>query len=126
MTKLSSIADYVTDKISSNNIALHEYVTTDCILQNKKGREIATNLPPQPCCLTRYQRGDVLIANIIPYLKKVWFADIDGGASSDVLVFRAKEGHSPNFLYAVLLQDSFFDYVMQGGNYSAKTKDAKI
>ena len=99
MTKLSSIADYVTDKISSNDIALREYVTTDCILQNKKGREIATNLPPQSCCLTRYQHGDVLIANIRPYLKKVWFADIDGGASSDVLVFRAKEGHSPSFLY---------------------------
>ena len=114
MNKLSSIAYYVTDKISSNDIALSEYITTDCILQNKKGREIATNLPPQPCCLTRYQHGDVLIANIRPYLKKVWFADIDGGASSDVLVFRAKEGHSPSFLYAVLLQDSFFDYVMQG------------
>lgn len=70
MTKLSSIADYVTDKISSNDISLYEYVTTDCMLQNKKGREVATNLPPQPCCLTHYQRGDVLIANIRPYLKK--------------------------------------------------------
>lgn len=125
MTKLSSIADYVTDKISSNDIALREYVTTDCILQNKKGREIATNLPPQSCCLTRYQRGDVLIANIRPYLKKVWFADIDGGASSDVLVFRAKEGHSPNFLYAVLLQDSFFDYVMQGAKGSKMPRGDK-
>lgn len=114
MAKLSSIAYYVTDKISSNDISLAEYVTTDCILQNKKGREIAANLPPQPCSLIRYQRGDVLIANIRPYLKKVWFADIDGGASPDVLVFRAKDGHSPNFLYAILLQDSFFDYVMQG------------
>lgn len=114
MAKLSSIAYYVTDKISSNNISLAEYVTTDCILQNKKGREVATNLPPQPCSLIRYQRGDVLIANIRPYLKKVWFADIDGGASPDVLVFRAKDGHSPSFLYAILLQDSFFDYVMQG------------
>ncbi len=66
--------------------------------QNKKGREVATNLPPQPCSLIRYQRGDVLIANIRPYLKKVWFADIDGGASPDVLVFRAKDGHSPSFL----------------------------
>ena len=114
MAKLSSIAYYVTDKISSNDISLAEYVTTDCILQNKKGREVATNLPPQPCSLIRYQRGDVLIANIRPYLKKVWFADIDGGASPDVLVFRAKDGHSPSFLYAILLQDSFFDYVMQG------------
>lgn len=114
MAQLSSIAYYVTDKISSNDISLAEYVTTDCILQNKKGREIATNLPPQPCSLIRYQRGDVLIANIRPYLKKVWFADVDGGASPDVLVLRAKNGHSPNYLYAILLQDSFFDYVMQG------------
>ena len=114
MAKLSSIAYYVTDKISSNDISLKEYVTTDCILQNKKGREIAANLPPQYCSLIRYQRGDVLIANIRPYLKKVWFADIDGGASPDVLVLRAKDGHSSNFLYAILLQDSFFDYVMQG------------
>lgn len=125
MNKLSSIAYYVTDKISSNDIALSEHITTDCILQNKKGREIATNLPPQPCCLTRYQHGDVLIANIRPYLKKVWFADIDGGASSDVLVFRAKEGHSPSFLYAVLLQDSFFDYVMQGAKGSKMPRGDK-
>ena len=125
MNKLSSIAYYVTDKISSNDIALSEYITTDCILQNKKGREIATNLPPQPCCLTRYQHGDVLIANIRPYLKKVWFADIDGGASSDVLVFRAKEGHSPSFLYALLLQDSFFDYVMQGAKGSKMPRGDK-
>ena len=125
MNKLSSIAYYVTDKISSNDISLSEYVTTDCILQNKKGREVASNLPPQPCCLTRYQRGDILIANIRPYLKKVWFADIDGGASSDVLVFRAKEGHSPSFLYAVLLQDSFFDYVMQGAKGSKMPRGDK-
>lgn len=32
MGKLSSIAYYVTEKISSNDIALNEYVTTDCIL----------------------------------------------------------------------------------------------
>ena len=125
MNKLSSIAYYVTDKISSNDISLSEYVTTDCILQNKKGREVASNLPPHPCCLTRYQRGDILIANIRPYLKKVWFADIDGGASSDVLVFRAKEGHSPSFLYAVLLQDSFFDYVMQGAKGSKMPRGDK-
>ena len=114
MSKLSSIADYVTDRISSNDISLEEYVTTDCILQNKKGREIATNLPPQACGLIHYKRGDVLVANIRPYLKKIWFANMDGGASSDVLVLRAKEGHSPKYLYALLLQDAFYDYVMQG------------
>ena len=112
--KLSDIATYVTDKISSSNITLEEYVTTDCVLQNKRGREITTNLPPLPCSLTHYKPGDTLIANIRPYLKKIWFADMEGGASSDVLVFRAKEGHSSEYLYAALLQDTFFDYVMQG------------
>ena len=125
MENLSAIAYYVTDKISSNDVSLQEYVTTDCILQNKKGREIATNLPPQPCSLIRYQRGDVLIANIRPYLKKIWFADIDGGASSDVLVFRAKDGHHPSFLYAILLQDSFFDYVMLGAKGSKMPRGDK-
>ena len=114
MERLSSIAHYVSDKISSNNISLNEYVTTDCMLQNKKGRECATNLPPQACSLTYYKPNDVLVANIRPYLKKIWYAEMEGGASSDVLVFRAKEGHSPEYLYALLLQDSFFDYVMQG------------
>ena len=112
--RLSDIATYVTDKISSSDISLEKYVTTDCVLQNKRGREIATNLPPQSCSLIHYKPGDILIANIRPYLKKIWFADMEGGASSDVLVFRAKDGHSPEFLYAALLQDSFFDYVMQG------------
>ena len=112
--RLSDIAIYVKDKLSSNDISLDEYITTDCVLQNKRGREIATNLPPQSCSLIHYKPGDILIANIRPYLKKIWFADMEGGASSDVLVFRAKEGHSPEYLYAVLLQDTFFDYVMQG------------
>lgn len=68
--RLSDIATYVKDKVSSRNISLEEYVTTDCILQNKRGREIATNLPPQPCSLIHYKPGDVLIANIRPYLKR--------------------------------------------------------
>ena len=111
---LTDIAYYVTDKINSNDVSIEDYVTTDCILQNKKGKEIATNLPPQPCSLIHYLPGDVLIANIRPYLKKIWYADKEGGASSDVLVLRVKEGHSSKYLYALLLQDSFFDYVMLG------------
>ena len=93
---------------------LTDYVTTDSLLPNKEGRCVAQNLPPQKCALTHYTCGDVLVANIRPYLKKIWFADREGGASADVLVFRAKSGHSQEFLYASLLQDSFYDYVMKG------------
>ena len=111
---LADIAEYVTDKISSNDVTLNNYVTTDSLLQNKRGRECAQNLPPMPCTLIHFQPKDILIANIRPYLKKIWFADIEGGCSSDVLVFRAKEGHFSNFLYAALMQDAFYAYVMKG------------
>ncbi len=123
--KLSDIAEFVTDKISSSSISLDSYVTTDSLLQNKRGRELAQNLPPMQCALTNYKKGDVLVANIRPYLKKVWFADSEGGCSSDVLVFRAKNGHYPSFLYAILMQDAFFDYAMLGAKGSKMPRGDK-
>ena len=123
--KLSDIAEFITDKISSSSISLDSYVTTDSLLQNKRGRELAQNLPPMQCALTHYRQGDVLVANIRPYLKKVWYADSEGGCSSDVLVFRAKNGHYPSFLYAILMQDAFFDYAMLGAKGSKMPRGDK-
>ena len=123
--KLSEITTLVEDKISSSNISLADYVTTDSLLPNKEGKTIATNLPPTICSLTHYRKGDVLVANIRPYLKKVWLADKEGGCSSDVLVFRAKEGYISSFLYAVLLQDCFFDYAMKGAKGSKMPRGDK-
>ena len=125
MGKLANIASYVSEKISSDNITLGEYVTTDSLLQNKRGRDLARNLPPVTCNLTRYKKGDILIANIRPYLKKIWFANTDGGCSSDVLVFRAINNHSSKYLYATLMQDSFFDYVMHGAKGSKMPRGDK-
>ena len=123
--KLSDIAEFVTDKISSSSISLDSYVTTDSLLQNKRGRELAQNLPPMQCALTNYKKGDVLVANIRPYLKKVWFADSEGGCSSDVLAFRAKNGHCSSYLYTVLMQDAFFDYAMSGAKGSKMPRGDK-
>ena len=123
--KLNDIAEYVTDKISSSSISLDRYVTTDSLLQNRRGRETAQNLPPMPCALTHYRQGDVLVANIRPYLKKVWYADSEGGCSSDVLAFRAKKGHCSSFLYTVLMQDAFFDYAMSGAKGSKMPRGDK-
>ena len=111
---LKDIAYYVEESISSDNIEMSQYVTTDSLLQNKEGRVLASNLPPQPCSLTHFMVGDVLIANIRPYLKKVWKADIEGGCSKDVLVIRAKDGHCSEYIYALSMQDSFFENAMLG------------
>ena len=123
--KLKDIAEYVTDKISSNAIDLDCYVTTDSLLHNKAGREVAVNLPPQVCTLTHFRQGDILIGNIRPYLKKIWMADIDGGCNADVLVIRAKDGHSPSFIYALLLQDAFYEYAMKGAKGSKMPRGDK-
>ena len=111
--KLGEIAYFVEEKISSDELTLNEYITTDCLLQNKKGRTIAINLPPKSCSLTKFKKGDVLIGNIRPYLKKIWFAESAGGCSLDVLVLRAKKMEEASFLYSLLLQDDFFDFVMK-------------
>ncbi|WP_075566279.1 restriction endonuclease subunit S [Ihuprevotella massiliensis] len=123
--KLSDIATFVEDKISSNSISLADYVTTDSLLPNKEGKNFATNLPPVVCSLTHYREGDVLVANIRPYLKKVWLANKEGGASTDVLVFRVKESNKSSFLYAVLLQDRFFEYAMKGAKGSKMPRGDK-
>lgn len=125
MQTLAHIADYVSEKVYSRSITIEQYVTTDSLLQSKRGRQIAQNLPPVACNLTRFRRGDVLVANIRPYLKKVWYADIDGGCSSDVLVFRAKNNCSSEFLYAVLLSDAFYAHAMNGAKGSKMPRGDK-
>ena len=123
--KLGEIAYFVDDKISSDEISLNEYITTDCLLQNKKGRSIATNLPPQPCSLTKFKRGDILIGNIRPYLKKIWLSDIDGGCSLDVLALRAKNKDESAYLYSLLMQDNFYDFVMKAAKGSKMPRGDK-
>ena len=125
MAQLSEIAGYVNEKIYSDQISLSQYVTTDSLLQNKCGRTMANNLPPQRCSLTHYKEGDILIANIRPYLKKIWFADCAGGASADVLVFRAINPNDAKFVYAVLMQDGFYDYAMKGAKGSKMPRGDK-
>ena len=123
--RLAEIATYVNEKISSSNITLDQYVTTDSLLQDKRGREYAQNLPPVTTNLIHYQPGDVLVANIRPYLKKVWLADCEGGASSDVLVLRAKNANATTVVYALLMQDSFYDYAMKGAKGSKMPRGDK-
>ena len=112
--KLSEITTLVEDKISSN-ISLADYVTTDSLLPNKEGKTIATNLPPTICSLTHYRKGDVLVANIRPYLKKVWLADKEGGCSSDVLYSERRKVTLVLFSMLFYYKIVFFDYANERG-----------
>ena len=109
--KLSDICDYVKDKVNVATLDRITYISTENMLPNKVGITKATTLPSTEQT-TMFQKGDVLVSNIRPYFKKIWYAEFDGGCSNDVLVFRAKKNISKQYLYYVISQDSFFNYSM--------------
>jgi type I restriction enzyme S subunit len=125
MKKLSDVVKYSEARISSNEISRENYITTDCILQNKQGRTVARNLPPNACSLIAYHKSDILIGNIRPYLQKIWFADSCGGNSADVLTLSVNKTHNPKFIYYALLRDDFFEHAMKGAKGSKMPRGDK-
>ncbi|WP_354832119.1 restriction endonuclease subunit S [Akkermansia muciniphila] len=108
---LSDICDYVRGKVDVASLGYENYISTENMISNKGGITSAYSLP----CVAQtqsFQVGDVLVSNIRPYFKKIWFAEFNGGCSNDVLVLRAKDGISKKFLYYVLTDDTFFNYSM--------------
>lgn len=109
--KLSDICEYAKEKIKISDLDENTYISTENMLPNKSGITQAASLPTQEQTQA-FMKNDVLVSNIRPYFKKIWFATFDGGCSNDVLVFRAKNGINSWFLHYVLSDDSFFDYSM--------------
>lgn len=109
--KLSDICEYVKGKIKVAALDENTYISTENMLPNKGGITQAASLPAQDQTQA-FLRNDVLVSNIRPYFKKIWYAAFDGGCSNDVLVFRAKDGVSSRFLHYVLADDTFFNYSM--------------
>jgi type I restriction enzyme S subunit len=110
---LKYYANYATKRISVNDLTLGTYVSTDNMLPNKKGVDVANKLPTVSS-VAMFKKGDILLSNIRPYLKKIWQASFKGGASNDVLCLVPKVSTMSSYIYTVLEQDSYFDYVMQG------------
>jgi len=123
--KLGDIANYSNTRVSISNLTVENYVGTDNLLQNKQGKMNSDYLLNDGQT-TGYIKNDILIANIRPYLKKIWFATNDGGNSADVLTIRVKDkNYLPKFVYYNLFQDSFFDYAMKGSKGSKMPRGDK-
>lgn len=113
-TPLHKVATYSDIRISLDEITEENYISTSNLKADKKGVEIADNLPPNLKTVPAFNEKDILIANIRPYLKKIWFADKQGGCSSDVLCLQVNKEHHPEFIYYALFQDLFFKHIMLG------------
>ena len=121
MSKLKDYANYISEKIDVSSI--NTYISTDNMMPNKGGITSSQYFPTEGQVYA-FCKGDVLLSNIRPYFKKVWLADRDGGCCSDILVLRPKN-ISPEFLYAILSQDSFFNYDMAGAKGSKMPRGDK-
>ena len=113
--RLGEIANYVNEKIDIKAFDTSLYISTDSMLKDKGGIGTPESIP-ESGKVTKYQHNDILVSNIRPYFKKIWFSNREGGCSNDVLVFRANDNIDSTFLYYVLSDDSFFDHMMSSAN----------
>lgn len=110
--QISDICAYATKRIPYAAIDADSYVATDNLLQKCEGM-VAYNGVPTTGTVVEYRKGDILLSNIRPYLKKMWLADREGGCNPDVLVIRPKDNSViPEYLYNALRRQQFFDFVM--------------
>jgi restriction endonuclease S subunit len=114
--EIAQVAEYWVGKIYAKSLNSNNYISTDNMLPNKGGI-VESNYVPSEGRTSSFSKNDILISNIRPYFKKIWFATKNGGCSNDILVFRAKEDLiDPIYLYYQLSKDDFFDFMMAGAN----------
>ncbi|GHT79330.1 restriction endonuclease [Spirochaetia bacterium] len=110
--KLGDLCTYSETRINCKLLTSKNYVGVDNILQNTAAK-IDSNFVPSKGNATEYMKGDILLSNIRPYLKKIWYADTQGGSSNDVLVLQTKMEYNSKYIYYHLKSDAFFNYEMQ-------------
>lgn len=108
---LSDIATFANGKVDVSSLTPDTYVSTENMLENRAGISRASSLPSVNS-VPVFRRGHVLISNIRPYFKKIWLARYEGGRSADVLAFEARDSVTVEYIYNLLYQESFFDFMM--------------
>ncbi|MGE4341968.1 MAG: restriction endonuclease subunit S [Bacilli bacterium] len=121
---LSYYGYYVNERVDSNTLTTKNYIGVDNLMPNRGG-VVDSEYVPIEGTSTAFKKGDLLIGNIRPYFKKIWLATFDGGCSPDVLCIRPNGKMISECLFAVLSQDTFFDYTMAGSKGSKMPRGDK-
>lgn len=114
---LKDYAYYVTETLPNWHFNSKNYIGVDNLLPNRQGIKESEYVPSEGNFIS-FRKGDILVGNIRPYFKKIWFAEFDGGCSPDVLCIRCKDNIPAPYLFSYLSQDSFFNYAMVGAKGS--------
>ncbi len=109
--RLRDIAEYSSSRISAEELDTFNYVGVDNLLKDKYGREDSTYVPETGTSI-KYEKDDILIGNIRPYLRKIWYSDRTGGTNGDVLAISVKDKKlvDSRYLYHALADERFFEY----------------
>lgn len=111
--RLGDFATFVNEKCYLNEASRNTYVSTENLKPNRLGVFFPITKLPQTNKVNTFAKGDILIANIRPYFKKIWHANIAGTHSTDVLNIRSNSKQLlQSYLAVVLSNDRFFDYMM--------------
>ena len=110
---LGDASEFSKERVNTQNLSSDNYVATENMLQDYQGIIEASSVPTNTNVI-KFNKGDVLLSNIRPYLKKVWFADKNGGCSADVFVFKALSACIPDFLHYIIANDRFINFAMSG------------
>lgn len=110
---LGDVSEFSKERVNTQNLSSDNYVATENMLQDYQGIVAASNVPTNTNVI-KFCKGDTLLSNIRPYLKKVWFADKNGGCSADVFVFKALSSCIPDFLHYIIANDKFINFAMSG------------
>ena len=124
--ELKNIAEFTKERVNTSELTLETYVSTENMLEGKKGISTASSLPSVKTT-PKFIANQILISNIRPYFMKIWLARFEGGRSNDVLGISAKKLPSTLYLYNLLYQDEFFNFMMttsKGAKMPRGDKDA--
>lgn len=117
--KICDVAKIINSKIEGTILDNSNYISTENMIVNCGGIVDSSSVPTTK--VTRFLTNDILISNIRPYFKKIWFSVFDGGCSNDVICLRTtNEKCLPRYLYYALCTDKFIV------NFSASSKGTKM
>ena len=95
------VFDYIgLEHINQNDLSLNGKGTSETLESNK----------------FVFKKGDVLFGKLRPYFRKVVRINFDGVCSTDIWVFRAKEGIDQGFLFYFLANQRFVDAASGGSS----------
>ena len=117
--EMKDVASFVKERITANELNIQNYTSVENLLKDKAGRKDAENVPTEGNWI-KYKKGDVLIGNIRPYLRKIWLSDREGGTNGDVIVVRPSDKLQSEYMFYCLASERFFLY------YNQALKDGKM